>query len=168
MQFGTRRDVFGSSACRPPDSRGNVPRAFKPGRKTRLAVPHRFRKRGRQKLIVRVDSGGCLAPLTSVYQTVTVPLPPAPASPRAPIVVGRPTREAPPGRCLPPILPLGSGRAGLLPRAVPGGAGYRRGDLHDRLRVPRLTRTEPSSSIVQCGLWATSHGWPSGSMKTPE
>ena len=59
MQFGKRRDVFGNSACRPPDSRGNVPRAFKPGARTRLAVPHRFRKRRRQKLIVRVDSGGC-------------------------------------------------------------------------------------------------------------
>jgi hypothetical protein len=28
--------------------------------------------------------------------------------------------------------------------------------------------TEPSSWIVQNGLWATSHGWPSGSTKTPE
>ena len=28
--------------------------------------------------------------------------------------------------------------------------------------------TEPSSSMVQLGLWATSHGWPSGSMKIPE
>ena len=27
---------------------------------------------------------------------------------------------------------------------------------------------EPSSPSVQCGLWATSHGWPSGSTKTPE
>ena len=28
--------------------------------------------------------------------------------------------------------------------------------------------TVPSSAIVQCGLWAISQGWPSGSTKTPE
>ena len=28
-------------------------------------------------------------------------------------------------------------------------------------------RTPPSSVSVQCGLWATSQGWPSGSTKTP-
>ena len=30
------------------------------------------------------------------------------------------------------------------------------------------SETEPSGPIVQCGLCATSHGWPSGSRKTPE
>ena len=28
--------------------------------------------------------------------------------------------------------------------------------------------TDPSSVTVQKGLWATSHGWPSGSTNTPE
>ena len=32
----------------------------------------------------------------------------------------------------------------------------------------RCSRTVPSSAMVQCGLWATSHGWPSGSTKMPE
>ena len=30
-------------------------------------------------------------------------------------------------------------------------------------RAPHPSLTPPSSVIVQCGLWATSHGWPSGS-----
>ncbi len=104
VQFGKRRDVFGNSACRPPDSRGNVPRAFRAGKRTRLAVPHRFRKRRSQKLIVRVDSGGCASPLTSVYQTVTVTPTRLGERPR-PVVVDEPTREAPPGALLPPLLP---------------------------------------------------------------
>ena len=104
VQFGKRRDVFGNSACRPPDSRGNVPRTFRAGRRTRLAVPHRFRKRRSQKLIVRVDSGGCASPLTSVYQTVTVTPTRVGERPR-PVVVDQPTREAPPGALLPPLLP---------------------------------------------------------------
>src|SRR5262249_39666164 len=41
-----------------------------------------------------------------------------------------------------------------------------------RQRAAALRRhaieTEPSSATCQPGLWATSHGWPSGSMKTPE
>ncbi len=31
----------------------------------------------------------------------------------------------------------------------------------------QLSLTPPSSVTVQCGLWATSQGWPSGSMKSP-
>ena len=40
----------------------------------------------------------------------------------------------------------------------------------ERVLVARAQgrRTEPSSSTVQNGLCATSHGWPSGSTKTPE
>jgi len=67
VKFGRRRDVFGTSACRPPDSRGNVPRAFRAGTRTRLAFPHRFRRRGKQTVLVRVDAGGCSSPPTSVY-----------------------------------------------------------------------------------------------------
>ena len=33
-------------------------------------------------------------------------------------------------------------------------------------RAPHPSLTPPSSVTVQCGLWATSHGWPSGSMNT--
>ena len=106
VQFGNGRDVFGSSACRLPDSRGNVPRAFRPGTRTRLAVPHRFRTSGAQKVLVRVDSGGCSSPLTSVYQTVTV-TPTSPGERPRPLIVGAPTREEPRGALLPPILPAG-------------------------------------------------------------
>ncbi len=104
VQFGKRRNIFGNSACRPPDSRGSVPGAFRAGRRTRLAVPHRFRKRREQRVIVRVDSGGCGTPLTSVYQTVTV-LPTRVGEPLRPLVADQPTREAPRGSPLPPILP---------------------------------------------------------------
>ena len=39
-----------------------------------------------------------------------------------------------------------------------------------RPAAPRAqeSETEPSSWTVQCGLWATSQGWPSGSMKIAE
>ena len=37
-----------------------------------------------------------------------------------------------------------------------------------RLRLTLRGLPTPSSAIVQCGLCATSHGWPSGSTKTPE
>ena len=33
---------------------------------------------------------------------------------------------------------------------------------------PLASVVRPSSWTVQCGLWATSNGWPSGSTKTPE
>ena len=109
VQFGSRRDVFGSSACQSTDAKGKVPRDFRPGTRTRLAVPHRFRKRGPQTLIVRVDAGGCSARPTSVYQTVTV-TPTRPGEPPHPPVVGAPTEEKPRGTLLPPLLP-----AGLIP-----------------------------------------------------
>ena len=106
VQFGRRRDVVGNSACRPPDSEGNVTRAFRPGTRTRLAVPHRFSKRGMQKVLVRVDSGGCSSPLTSVYQTVTV-TPTRPGERPRPLLVDAPTVVKPPGALLPPTLPAG-------------------------------------------------------------
>jgi uncharacterized protein YkwD len=66
-------------------------------------------------VLVRVDSGGCLSPLTSVYQTVTV-IPTRIGERPRPLIVGAPTQEKPSGLLLPPILP-----AGLLPDlAVPG------------------------------------------------
>jgi len=113
VQFGRGRDVFGSSACRLPDSRGNVPRAFRPRTRTRLAVPHRFRNGGPQQVLVRVDSGGCSTPLRSVYQSLTI-TPTKPGERPRPLIVGAPTRQEPRGTLLPPILP-----AGLVP-SVPG------------------------------------------------
>jgi uncharacterized protein YkwD len=107
VQFGRGRDVFGSSACRPLDSEGTVPRAFRPWARTRLAVPHRFRKRGRQNVLVRVDSGGCSSPLASVYRTVTVTPTRSGERPR-PLIVGAPTLVKPPRTLIPPILPASS------------------------------------------------------------
>ena len=103
VQVGSSRDVFGASACRPADSRGNVPRAFRPGTRTRLAAPLRFSRTGPQKVLVRVDSGGCSSAPTSVYHTVTV-TPTRAGEPPRPIVVGPPTEEKPRGTLLPPLL----------------------------------------------------------------
>ena len=55
---------------------------------------------------MRVDSGGCTAAPTSVYQTVTVTPTRAGERPR-PLIVGAPTVEKPPASLLPPILPGG-------------------------------------------------------------
>ena len=132
VQFGRGRDVFGSSACRLPDSRGNVPRAFRPRTRTRLAVPHRFRTSGAQNVLVRVDTGGCSSPLRSVYQTLTI-TPTSPGERPRPLIVGAPTREEPRGALLPPILPAGlvsdPSVPGLpdLPIAVAGRKGGCRG-----------------------------------------
>ena len=120
VQFGGKREVFGSSACQPADSAGNVPRAFRPGARTRLAVPHRFRKKGMQKVLVRVDSGGCSSPLTSVYQTVTV-TPTSPGERPRPLIVGAPTLVKPPGALLPPILPASPVSDRGAPGAVSSG-----------------------------------------------
>ncbi len=56
-------------------------------------------------------------------------------------------------------------RAAVLPRRHPrlGHAGL---SARPGRRAQKLT--DPSGWIVQWGLWATSHGWPSGSTKTPE
>ncbi len=110
VQFGRGGDALGTSACRLTGPEGNLPRAFRPGVRTRLAVPHRFRKGGRQKLLVRVDSGGCSSSLTSFYQTVTV-TPTKPGQRPRPLVVGKPTLVKPPRTLLPPIVP-GSPLAG--------------------------------------------------------
>ena len=104
VQFGRKGDVFGSSACRPADSAGNIPRAFRPGARNRLSAPHKFRKKGRQKVLVRVDSGGCLSPLSSFYQAVTV-TPTKPGEKPKPLILGKPTLIKPPGLVLPPLLP---------------------------------------------------------------
>jgi uncharacterized protein YkwD len=118
VQFGRTRDLFGSSACQPADSAGKVPRAFRPGARTRLTVPHRFRKRGTEKVLVRVDSGGCSSPLTSVYQTVSV-TPTRPGERPRPPIVGAPTLVKPPGALLPPVLPILPTGA-ISGRRVPG------------------------------------------------
>jgi uncharacterized protein YkwD len=147
VQFGRRRDMFGISACRPPDSGGNVPRAFRPGTRTRLVVPHRFRKRGRQKVLVRVDSGGCLSPLTSVYQTLTITPTSLGERPRPP-VVSAPTQEKPRGALLPPItpaLPVVPGLPDLRVGAARhgsgcSGAGKRLGSSRRSRRSRRIAR----------------------------
>lgn len=104
VRFGARTDVFGISACRLPDSEGRVPKQFLPGARTRLTVPHRFRKRGMRKLLVRVDSGGCLGPFASLYQPVTV-TPTPPQDPPKPLIPGLTSIIEPLGSLLPPIMP---------------------------------------------------------------
>ncbi|MGZ5322132.1 MAG: ice-binding family protein [Solirubrobacterales bacterium] len=141
VQFGRSRDVFGSSACQPLDSQGNVPRAFRLGRRTRLAAPHRFRTRGRQRVRVRVDSGGCSSALTSVYRTVTV-TPTSPGERPHPLIVGPPALVKPPGLLIPPIVPVAraASRGPALAsrkRHPCAGAGRRVGRAAKSLRAAR-------------------------------
>ena len=122
LQFGRKRDVFGTSACGPPDASSVVPHPFRPGARTRLSAPHRFRKRGRQKVLVRVDSGGCTTPVTSVYQTVTVTTAQKNERPEPPTSES-PSLLRPPGSLLPPILParpLSDRGVPTLPGILPG------------------------------------------------
>ena len=79
-------------------------------------------------------------------------------------------------------LPLAGGDAGGdpvargvgVPRLLharlphPGPRRAESGEAPLRARYSLESATEPSSRSVQCGLCATSHGWPSGSTKTPE
>ena len=151
VQVGSGRDVFGASACRPADSRGIVPRAFRPGTRTRLSAPLRFNRTGPQKVLVRVDSGGCSPAPTSVYHTVTV-TPTRPGEPPRPVVVGPPTEEKPRGTLLPPLLP-----AGLLPDvglpALPDlGAGIARRGKGCRGADKRLGTTRSSLKLARRAL----------------
>ena len=60
-------------------------------------------------------------------------------------------------------------RLGLGPeRAADPGRAPRRAARARRRLLSAPSEIEPSSAIVQPGLCATSHGWPSGSTKTPE
>ena len=114
--LGRRRSVFGISACRLPDSSGRLPRAFRPGARARLTAPHRFRRKGMRKVVLRVDSGGCLGPLSSIYQPVTVTATDPGQRPR-PLIPGVPSLIEPVGSLLPPILPASPGS---MPVPVPG------------------------------------------------
>jgi len=106
VRFGSRGSVFGISACRLPGSSGRLPKQFRPGARTRLTVPHRFRKRVPRKVFVRVDSGGCLGPFASLHQRVTV-TPTAPGEPPQPLVPGQKSVAEPaPGGGSPIVGPL--------------------------------------------------------------
>jgi uncharacterized protein YkwD len=73
VSFGSKREVFGISACQPLDSAGALPGGhFKPGSRTRFKIPNRFRKKGKRKVTVRVQSGGCLLPLSETLAEFTV------------------------------------------------------------------------------------------------
>jgi DNA-binding transcriptional MerR regulator len=63
------------------------------------------------------------------------------------------------------------GRLAALGRELEDAALDRAGIDRAGSRYPAAaggSSTEPSSPTVQEGLWATSHGWPSGSTNTPE
>ena len=106
VRFGRGQAVFGLSACRVQRSFGPVPRAFRPGARVRLSLPHRFGRRGAQELMMRVDAGGCLGPVSSIYQTPTVtPTAPDEPPPQPPLVPGLPSLIEPIGALLPPVLP---------------------------------------------------------------
>ena len=97
VRFGSSRtSVFGLSACRAQDPlSGPVGPPFSPGSRVRMTAPHRYRKRGRRRVTVRLDSGGCAAPLDSVFQQVTV-TPTDPGEPPIALEVGPLTLTPPP------------------------------------------------------------------------
>ncbi len=108
-QFGNRRSVFGTSACQAADSSGLLPTGpFAPGARVRLTGLHKFRRKGRRRVVVRVDSGGCVLPLSSIFQSLTV-TPTDPGKRPLPIVPSLPTATPPGG---------GEGLPLLVPRAV--------------------------------------------------
>ena len=127
--------------------------------------PLRFSRTGPQKVLVRVDSGGCSSAPTSVYQTVTVTptrrrRAPAPAWSSA-----RRREEKPRGTLLPPLLP-----AGLDPRpraARPARPGRRdrpsREGLPWRGQAPRdLAQLAASSRAAPCSACSTRPAAPTG------
>jgi uncharacterized protein YkwD len=73
VSFGSRQEEFGISACQPPDSTGALPGgAFALGAHSRFTVPNRFRKPGKRKVLVRMQSGGCTLPLSLTFAQFTV------------------------------------------------------------------------------------------------
>jgi uncharacterized protein YkwD len=146
VRFGSRGGVFGISACRAQDPlSGPVGPPFSPGSRVRMTAPHRFRKRGRRRITLRLDSGGCMAPLGSIFQQVTV-TPTAPGERPVPLQVDPPSLISPPeARSLPvPIAALPArpliGQPGKL---APGAATAAR-----RRRCPgarRRTRRSPQA-----------------------
>jgi len=129
VRFGSRGDVFGISACRAQDPlSGPVGPPFSPGSRVRMTAPHRFRKRGRRKITLRLDSGGCMPPFGSIFQQVTV-TPTAPDEPPAPLQVDPPSLIAPPeAKGLPLPLPALSTSAAIGPLGgvTPGANAARR------------------------------------------
>jgi uncharacterized protein YkwD len=103
VRFGSKRNVFGMSACRLPDSAGRLPGPpFAPGSRVKMTAPHRFRRKRKRKVLVRVDSGGC-TPLSSLFQPLTV-RPTNPGERTSPLIVLPPSLQLPPeGGVLPPI-----------------------------------------------------------------
>jgi uncharacterized protein YkwD len=73
VNFGGKGETFGISACRPPDSTGALPGGpFAPGARSRMTAPHRYRKKGKRKVLVRLEAGGCLLPLQVALAQFTV------------------------------------------------------------------------------------------------
>jgi uncharacterized protein YkwD len=73
VNFGGKGEQFGISACRPPDSTGALPGGpFAPGAHSRMVAPHRYTKKGKRKVLVRLQAGGCLLPLELSLAEFTV------------------------------------------------------------------------------------------------
>ncbi len=73
VNFGGKGEQFGISACRPPDSTGALPGGpFAPGARSRMVAPHRYTRKGRRKVTVRLEAGGCLLPLQFSLAQFTV------------------------------------------------------------------------------------------------
>ncbi len=73
VNFGGKGEVFGISACQPPDSTGALPGGpFAAGARSRMTAPHRYTRKGKRRVIVRLEAGGCLLPLQLSLAEFTV------------------------------------------------------------------------------------------------
>ncbi len=116
VSFGRPADSFGSSACRPPDSRGRTPgRPFRAGTPVTLQARRTFRGTSPVRVLARVNSGGCSSG-GSIFQPVVVS-PTSPGKPTKPLVVGAPVDKP---RLLPEeFVPGGVTPPGTTPPELP-------------------------------------------------
>jgi uncharacterized protein YkwD len=107
-----REGGFGISACYAPTSTGELPGPpFSAGSPVTIALPHTFQQAGKLNGLVRLDSGGCLAPADSLFQPFTATTV-KPGQTPLPLVLGAPVVQQQ-GSPL-PSLP-GGGGGGLPP-----------------------------------------------------
>lgn len=81
--------AYGTSACRPRNSAGRTSgRAFRPGARVKLEVPHIFRGADPRQMLVRLDAQGCSGGGGVLLAPFTV-TPNQPGQPPNPLVPGR-------------------------------------------------------------------------------
>lgn len=111
VTFGRPSETIGSSACRPPDSRGRAPgRPYTAGAPVTLQEHRTFRGTRPVRVLARVNSGGCSTGGGSIFQPVVV-TPTRPGQPTKPLAVGAPAED-------PSLLPKTFVPGGITPPGV--------------------------------------------------